>query len=190
METALHQNKTFDTIDYSDQKLTDNEFINCEFINCNFSKSDFSSIDFLDCTFKNCNLSLAVLKNTGLKNIHFTGCKLMGLDFSSSNSFLFSMKFHDCLLDYSTFIYKKLKKTDFVDCSLKDVDFSNTDLSLAVFKNCDLSNATFVECNLEKTDFRTSKNYSFDPSENKVKGTKVSHIALAGLLEKFDLNIE
>ncbi|MEO6174731.1 MAG: pentapeptide repeat-containing protein [Flavobacterium circumlabens] len=190
MEAALHQNKTFDTVDYSDQKLSDNEFINCEFINCNFSKSDFSYIDFLDCTFKNCNLSLAVLKNTGLKNINFIGCKLMGLDFSASNSFLFSMNFQDCMIDYSTFIYKKLKKTYFTDCSLKEVDFSNTDLSLAVFKNCDLSNATFVECILEKTDFRSSRNYAFDPSGNKIKRTKVSHTALAGLLEKFDLDIE
>jgi uncharacterized protein YjbI with pentapeptide repeats len=114
----------------------------------------------------------------------------MGLDFSACNSFLFSMNFEDCILDYSTFIYKKLKKTNFVDSSLKDVDFSNTDLALAVFKNCDLSNATFVECVLEKTDFRTSKNYSFDPAENKIKGTKVSHTALAGLLEKFDLSID
>ena len=114
----------------------------------------------------------------------------MGLDFSSSNSFLFSMQFQDCLLDYSTFIYKKLKKTNFIDCSLKDVDFSNTDLSLAIFKNCDLANATFLECILEKTDFRSSRNYTFDPSENKIKRTKVSHAALAGLLEKFDLDIE
>lgn len=73
---------------------------------------------------------------------------------------------------------------------MKDVDFSNTDLSLAIFKNCDLSNATFVECILEKADFRSSRNYAFDPSENKIKGTKVSHTALAGLLEKFDLDIE
>lgn len=190
MEIKLYQNRTFDTIDYSDQSLSHTEFVNCEFINCNFSKSDLSYNDFLDSTFKNCNISLAILTNTGLKNIQFIGCKLMGLDFSASNSFLFSMNFEDCLLDYSTFIYKKLKKTNFTDCSLKDVDFSNTDLSLALFKNCDLSNATFVECNLEKTDFRTSRNYTFDPSENKIKKTKVSHTALAGLLEKFDLEIE
>jgi uncharacterized protein YjbI with pentapeptide repeats len=100
------------------------------------------------------------------------------------------MSFQDCILDYSTFIYKKLKKFVFADCSLKEVDFSNTDLSLAIFKNCDLSNATFVDCTLEKTDFRTSRNYAFDPSANKIKGTKVSHTALAGLLQKFDLSIE
>lgn len=100
------------------------------------------------------------------------------------------MQFQDCLLDYSTFIYKKLKKTNFIDCSLKEVDFSNTDLSLAIFKNCDLANATFVDCILEKTDFRSSQNYTFDPAENKIKRTKVSQAALAGLLEKFDLDIE
>ncbi|WP_439649353.1 pentapeptide repeat-containing protein [Flavobacterium tagetis] len=190
MESKLYQNRTFETIDYSDQSLANTEFVNCEFINCNFSKSDLSHNDFMDSTFKNCNLSLAVLRNTGLKNIKFIGCKLMGLDFSACNSFLFSMNFEDCVLDYSTFIYKKLKKTYFTDCSLKETDFSNTDLSLAIFKNCDLSGATFVESILEKTDFRTSRNYAFDPSENKIKGTKVSHTALAGLLEKFDLFIE
>ena len=190
METKLYQNRIFDTIDYSEQRLANTEFVNCEFVNCSFSKSDLSHNDFLDCTFKNCNLSLAVLKNTGLKNIKFIGCKLMGLDFSAANSFLFSMNFQDCILDYSTFIYKKLKKTIFIDCFLKETDFSNTDLSLASFKNCDLSGATFVESILEKTDFRTSRNYSFDPSENKIKGTKVSHAALAGLLQKFDLVIE
>lgn len=189
METALHQNKTFESIDYSDQKLLDNEFINCEFINCNFSKSDLSYIDFLDCHFKNCNLSLAILKNTGLKNVKFTGCKQMGLDFSASNSFLFTVSFQDCILDYSTFIYKKLKKTVFTDCSLKEVDLSNTDLTQALFKNCDLAQATIQDSILDKTDFRTSRNYAFDPSENKIKQTKVSAIALAGLLEKFDLDI-
>ena len=121
---------------------------------------------------------MAVLKNTGLKNIKFIGCKLMGLDFSASNNFLFSMSFQDCLLDYSTFLQKKMKKTYFIDCSLKDVDFSNTDLSLALFKNCDLANATFAGRILEKTDFRTSRNYAFDPSENKVKRTKFSHVHL------------
>lgn len=190
MESKLYQNQTFESIDYSEQSLVNTEFANCKFINCNFSKSDLSHIDFMDSTFKNCNLSLAVLRNTGLKNIRFIGCKLMGLDFSACNSFLFAMNFEDCILDYSTFIYKKLKKTNFTDCSLKEADFSNTDLSLAIFKNCDLSGATFVESILEKTDFRTSRNYAFDPSENRIKGTKVSQAALAGLLGKFDLSIE
>lgn len=190
MEFQLHQHKTFENIDYSEKKISDQEFLNCEFINCNFSKTDLSHNDFLDCNFKNCNFSLAILKNTGLKNINFTGCKLLGMDFSSSNSFLFSMNFYDCILDYSTFIYKKMKKTNFIDCSLREADFSEVDLTMAVFKNCDLSNTVFQQTNLEKADFRTAKNYAFDPSENKVRKVKLSHLQLSGLLERFDLDIE
>ncbi|WP_369699882.1 pentapeptide repeat-containing protein [Flavobacterium sp. AED] len=144
----------------------------------------------MECSFKNCNFSLAVLYNTGLKNIQFIGCKLMGLDFTICNNFLFSMNFQDCILDYSTFLQKKMKKTNFVDCSLQDVDFSNADLTMALFKNSDLSNATFAGTILEKADFRTAKNYSFDPADNKMKRAKFSQGQLAGLLDKFDLDIE
>ena len=81
METALHQNKTFDTIDYSDQRLSDNEFVNCEFINCNFSKSDLTSIDFLDCTFKNCNLSFNTSKKDFTFRLLIDDLKLMPGDY-------------------------------------------------------------------------------------------------------------
>ena len=190
METVLHEGKAFENIDYSEKKLSDREFLHCEFTNCNFSKSDLSNNDFIDCNFKSCNFSLAILKNTGLKNIKFANCKLLGVDFSASSSFLFSMSFHNCVLDYSSFLQKKMKKTNFIDCSIKEADFSEVDLSMAVFKNCDLSNAIFMRTNLEKTDFRTARNYAFDPELNKVKRAKFSHFALAGLLYKFNLDID
>jgi fluoroquinolone resistance protein len=190
MDTTLHQNKTFENIDYSEQKINNSEFFKCEFINCNFSKSDLSYNDFMECSFKNCNFSLAVLQNTGLKDIIFVGCKMMGLDFTVCNNFLFSMSFQDCILDYSTFLQKKMKKTNFIDCSLQDADFSNADLTMALFKNCDLMSTVFAGTILEKADFRSAKNFSLDPSENKMKQAKFSHLQLAGLLEKFDLAIE
>ena len=190
MDLLLNQNKTFENIDYSEQKITDSEYFKCEFINCNFSKSDLSHNDFMECSFQNCNFSLAILNNTGLKSIKFIGCKLMGLDFTICNTFLFSMSFEGCILDYSTFFQKKMKKTNFMDCSLQNVDFSNVDLTMALFKNSDLSGAIFAGTNLEKADFRTAKNYSFDPGENKMKRAKFSKSQLAGLLDKFDLDLE
>src|SRR5215217_1784785 len=113
MDTLLNQNKTFENIDFSEKSLSEREFIKCEFINCNFSKSSLGHNDFIDCLFKNCNLSMATLQNTGLNNIKFIDCKLMGLDFSVSNSFSFSINFQGCILDYSTFLRRKLKKTNF-----------------------------------------------------------------------------
>lgn len=190
MDTVIHEARTFENIDYSEKKLSSREFVNCEFKNCNFTKSDLSNNDFENCTFKHCNFSLTILRNTGLRTIKFIGCKLLGIDFGISNSFSFSVAFQDSTLDYSSFFRCKMKKTNFTDCSLRQVDFGETDLSMAVFKNCDLTSASFVRTNLEKTDFRTARNYSLDPEQNKVKGAKFSHLGLSGLLYKYNLDIE
>lgn len=186
----IHEDKTFEGIDYSEKKVNYREFNSCQFISCNFQKSDLSNNDFIDCSFKSCNLSLATLNNAGMKSIIFDDCKLMGIDFHVCNNFLFSMSFINCHLDYSSFFQKKMKKTSFINCSLKEIDFAETDLSMAVFNNCDLLNTSFMRTILEKTDFRTAINYSFDPELNKVKKAKFSVAGIAGLLTKYNLDIE
>ena len=190
MNIVLQEDKTFEGIDYSGKKSSKLEFANCIFNNCNFSKADLSNDDFMDCHFKGCNFSLAVMENTGIKNSQFTGCKLMGIDFSRCNNFNFSASFENCPLDYCSFFRKKMKKTSFIDCSLKETDFTETDLSMAIFKNCDLLNACFMHSVLEKTDFRTAKNYVLDPEMNKIKKAKFSLAGIAGLLAKYDIDIE
>lgn len=190
METVLHEDKKFEKVDYSEKKLLNREFLKCEFIDCNFTKSDLSNNDFMDCNFKDCNFTLTNLQNAGLKNCKFFGCKLMGIDFSKCNSFLFSVRFQDCNLDYSSFFQIKMKKTNFIDCSIKEVDFSETDLSMAVFKNSDLLNTSFMRTNLEKADFRSAINYSIDPELNKIKKAKFSSEGLSGLLAKYNIDIE
>jgi len=190
MTSKLHEKKTFDNIDYSDQSLSKNEFIDCKFTNCDFSKSKLNDTDFINCDFTNCNFSLALLQNTGLKDIRFTKCKLLGIDFSCCNDFLFTVNFQDCIVDYSSFFKKKIKNTKFVNCSIKEVDFAEVDLSMSIFDNCDLLNASFVRTNLEKTDFRSARNYSIDPEMNRMKNAKFSNLGLAGLLYKYNLDIE
>jgi fluoroquinolone resistance protein len=190
MDTVLHEDKTFNNIDYTENKLPKSEFVDCTFINCNFSKADISHHDFLDCHFKDCNLSLAVMENTGIKNIRFTDCKLTGIDFSRCSNFLFSVSFENSPLDYCSFFRKKMKKAIFRDCSIKDADFTETDLSMAIFNNCDLLNTTFTGTILEKTDFRTARNYAFDPELNKIKKAKFSLTGVTGLLLKYNIDIE
>lgn len=190
MDKELNEDKKFENIDYTEQKIANHEFVNCEFINCNFSKSNLSNSDFMDCVFKECNLSMAILNNTGIKNIQFIACKLMGINFSICNNFLFSASFTNCQLDYAVFYKKKMKKTPFIDCSLKNADFTETDLSMVSFANCDLLNATFVNTVLEKVDFRAAKNYTLDPELNSIKKAKFSHLNLAGLLAKYNIDIE
>jgi fluoroquinolone resistance protein len=190
MDASINLDKTFENEDFSGKKLTSNEYDNCEFVNCNFTGSILNNADFMDCTFKNCNFSLAVVEEARIKNIKFIGCKLMGLDFSKCNDFLFSASFENCHMDYCSFYKKKMKKTSFVDCSLKDVDFAEVDLSGSIFKNCDLLNASFMQTILEKADLRTAINYSLDPELNKIKKARFSQFGIAGLLVKYNIDIE
>lgn len=107
-----NQANVFEGVDYSERKINQQEFDDCTFLNCNFSKSDLRAIEFIDCCFNGCNLSLALLEGAGIKNIEFKDCKLMGVDFSKSNDFLFSASFENCQLDYCSFYKKKLKKSE------------------------------------------------------------------------------
>lgn len=190
MKQQLFDEELFENKDYSETKLSGHEFLHCEFRNCDFTKTDLSNNEFSDCLFINCNFSLALLNNTGLQNITFDRCKLMGLDFSRCNDFSFSTTFRHCAMDYCSFFKKKMKKTLFTECSLREVDFTEADLSMAAFQQCDLLHATFDQTILESADFRTARNYSLDPELNKVRKAKFSYMGLAGLLGKYDLEVE
>lgn len=189
-ETLTHEDKIFTDIDYVEKRLKNREFVRCEFINCDFSKSDLSNNDFVDCIFKQCNFSLTVVSGTGFRDVTFSGCKILGVDFSKCNKFLFSFTFDYSHIDYSTFYGTKLRKTKFTECTLKETDFEAADLTSSIFNNCDLSGSTFVRTILDKTDFRTARNFSLDPGVNTMKQTKFSALNLAGLLFKYNLDID
>ena len=190
MKEKVNDHENFTNISYSGQKITNTEFIDCTFERCDFSNSVLSENDFIDCSFESCNFALAKLNGSGLKDVHFMDCKMIGINFDHCSDFLFAVSFQKCLLDYSSFASKKMKRVKFTDCSLKEVDFTSVDLSMAVFANCDLSRAVFHTCNLEKADFRTAFNYAFDPEFNQLKKARFSLSGVAGLLGKYNIEIE
>jgi uncharacterized protein YjbI with pentapeptide repeats len=190
MKETHHSDKTFDKINYSNKAISGREFEACTFSNCDFSGANLANNNLIDCTFENCNLSMIRLEHTGLKSISFHNCKLMGVDFSTCNEFLFAVSFDGCILDYTSFIRRKLKKTTLRDCSIKDANFTQSDLTGSAFINCDLSRTIFQQTILEKADFRSANNYSIDPEVNRIKKAKFSLTGLAGLLEKYDIMIE
>ncbi|MDO6437147.1 pentapeptide repeat-containing protein [Cyclobacterium sp. 1_MG-2023] len=189
MESESFINETFDQVDYSENRMEGEAYEQCLFSNCNFFNSDLCRIEFMDCQFFNCNFSMTSIIDAAFKNVAFQQCKLMGIDFSKCDDFLFSASFTGCTLDYSIFQAKNLKKAKFDHCSLKDVDFSNADLSFAIFDTCNLLQATFYNSILEKADFRTAINYSFDPAYNKIKKAKFSLEGLPGLLSKYNIEV-
>ncbi len=115
---------------------------------------------------------------------------MIGIQFSDANAFGLSFTFEDCILTNASFYKNKIKKTKFINTKLNEVDFSETDLSESVFDNCDLSAAIFSFTHLERTDLRTSYNYSIDIENNKIKKSKHSVHQLVGLLDKFQITVE
>ena len=190
MEPAYTHDKTFDRNDYTHTSLTKGEYENCTFKSCNFADNDLSLFKFTDCEFIGCNLSLAKLNKTALQEIKFKDCKMLGLRFDTCADFNLSFSFDNCTLDHSSFYKTKIKKTIFKNSQLREADFTECDLTSSLFDNCDLNRATFDNTIIEKSDFRTSYNYSIDPERNRLKKAKFSIHGVAGLLDKYDIEID
>lgn len=189
-QNKLVENLTFENTDYTGKIISNNEFYRCHFYRCNFSDCNLSHNTFIDCSFADCNLSMLKITGSGLKNVTFKGSKLIGVDFSECNDFLFKVDFENCILDYSYYSKKKMAKTTFKICSIKDANFSETDLTLAVFNQCDLSGTVFERTNLSGTDFSSSYNFVIDPEANRIKNARFSQQGLSGLLQKYGIIIE
>jgi uncharacterized protein YjbI with pentapeptide repeats len=162
----------------------------CQFRHCNFAHANLSNLMFRNCTFDACDMSLAKLGGTGLQEVRFANCKLLGITFSDCRKLLLQMEFERCLLKLSVFSGLDLKNTSFVDCDLQEADFTGANMSGAAFGNCDLKKALFFHTNLEKADFRTAYNYSISPENNRLRKARFSMHGIAGLLDAYDINIE
>lgn len=182
------QDQTFNRIFIKDLCLNETYEL-CHFIQCNFSNADFSGFSLESCIFDNCNFTTSKFGNALLNDCTFLHCKMIGMDFTHCQGLSASRHFEECLLDYANFFKMTLNKAIFKNCSLKEASFSETNLSSASFDGCDLFRAEFLHTNLEKTDFRTATNYAFDPNINKIKKAKFSITGVAGLLQKFNIEI-
>jgi uncharacterized protein YjbI with pentapeptide repeats len=115
---------------------------------------------------------------------------MLGLHFENCNKFGLSVSFDNCNLSHSSFYQLKLKMTTFKNSNFHEVDFTECDLTGSVFDSCDFMKATFENSIIEKADFRTSFNYSIDPEKNRIKKAIFSLTGIAGLLDKYDIEID
>jgi uncharacterized protein YjbI with pentapeptide repeats len=190
MKRIFSEGMNFESLKFQDTVLEVGDYENCIFRNCDFSRSDLSNINFLGCEFRECNLSLSRLAQTSFRDAKFINCKLLGLHYEDCNNLMISFEFDGCIMDLSSFYKLKLKKTVFRNSKIIEADFTETDLSNSLFKNCDLQRTTFKNTNLEGVDFRTSFNYSIDPDLNRIRKAKFSLPGIAGLLDKYDIDID
>jgi len=186
MKESYIQDQTFE----QGQVFGRGEYENCLFRGCDLSEADLSQYSFINCTFDACNLSLAKLHKTLINHVHFKDCKMLGLRFDSCNPIGLSFSFKGCQLQHASFYRIKSRRTRFSKCLLVEVDFVEADFTEAVFEECDLSGAIFDHTVLEKADFRTAYHISLDPENNRIKKARFSILGIAGLLDKYEIDIE
>lgn len=170
-------------------KVEREEYENCTFRQCDLAESNLSGAKFIDCVFLSCNLSLCKLDGATFQDVRFEDCKLLGLRFDTASAFGFSISAQNCQLQHASFFRAKLRKVKFDHCQLQGVDFGEADLTEATFGHCDLRDAIFDRSVLEKADFRTAYGFSIDPEKNKMKKARFSVQNLAGLLDKYGLQL-
>lgn len=83
-----------------------------------------------------------------------------------------------------------MKGSTFNNSSLIAIDFMATDLTGAQFYNCNLYRSVFEKAIANKVDFRTSFNYTIDPSKTKLKKAQFALKELKGLLYKHDIIVQ
>ena len=175
---------------YGEQDLNLKEFECCTFNNCDFSECVFLAVTFIDCTFNDCLFSGAKINYVALRTVFFNRCKMEEVNFAMCDKLIFEIHFNDCVLDFSKFYTLKLKGTSFIDCSIIAVDFMSADLTEVVFDNCDLYRSEFAKAIANKTNFKTSYNYTIDPTKTKIKKAIFSLDGLKGLLYKYDIIVK
>lgn len=189
MNQEFYHDQVFKNVDYTQSPFLKGEYDNCTFIDCKFEAVYLSAITFLECTFDTCDMTNTKVKSTSFNEVDFVNCKLLGVDFSVCNDFLFEATFQGCKLELASFAKLKIKQTTFRTSNLREVDFTGANLENSVFDDCDLTAAIFENTNLGKADFSTAYNYTIDPSLNQLKKAKFSRSEIHGLLTKFDIKI-
>lgn len=179
----------YNNIFYDENEVNLKEFETCIFNDCNFSQCNFIGVTFSDCTFNDCVFNEAKINHVALRGVLFNRCKLENVNFSMCDKLIFEVYFKECNLDFSKFYTLKLRKTTFVDCSLVAVDFMSANLTEVVFDNCDLYRSEFAGANATKANFKSSYNYTIDPTKTKIKKAIFSLKEVKGLLFKHELFI-
>ncbi|MDZ7845911.1 MAG: pentapeptide repeat-containing protein [Owenweeksia sp.] len=189
MNELFSEGKTYEKEDFSLKALPKGDYDQCQFINCHFSGVHLSNYNFIGCDFNECDLSNVRLGGTGLKEVRFVKCKMVGTQFTECNPFLLAIDFEDCQLDFAVFNDLNLPGTSFMKCQLKEVDFSGANLNQVEFQGCDMENTHFENTKLEQADFRWARNFSIDPELNNLRKARFSKHNLSGLLHKYKLDI-
>ena len=180
----------YNNLTYGEEEVNFKEFECCTFIHCDFSQCVFLAVTFIDCVFNDCNFNATKINYVALRTVTFNRCGMKEVNFAMCDKLIFDIAFTYCVLDFAKFYTLKLKGTSFMHCSLIAVDFMSADLTEVVFDACDLYRSEFAKAIADKANFKTSYNYTIDPTKTKIKKAVFALEGLKGLLAKYEVVVE
>ncbi len=163
-------------------------FERCRFERTVLQAADLGGCRFLDCTFDGVNLSGATVDDVVLQGCLFTACKAVAIDFSRAAR-ITATRFDECLLDDCAFVECDLRHAAMSRCRLRRTVFTGADLRDADLSRTDLSGAVFGRTRLGKADLRGATGYAIHPSENDLRGARVSLPEAAALLAALGIEV-
>jgi fluoroquinolone resistance protein len=162
--------------------LAGKELYRCTLRNIQLHASQWSRTRLEECVFESCDLSHAKTARLTLRDVSFKNCKLMGVDWSSLESYPV-VRFESCNLRYASFVRLALNKTCFLGSVLSEASFVETQLVDASFEGCELSAARFDRCDLRRASFADTRGLLLDTKINNVKGARIPVEAALRLAE-------
>jgi len=188
-EKDIYSQETFSKLILTEETIESRVFDECEFIDCLFIGCKFEKCRLLNCKFEKCDLSNIVPMNSEFREVKFTNCKTIGIDWTRAGK-LKELQFSECLVNYSNFRLLKLPKTVIKKCEVKDVDFIETNLKDSNLSRSDFENSIFFKSDLSGVDFSHATNYTIDVNNNILKKTRFSLPEALSLLSNLDIIVE
>lgn len=184
----------FSELELGSADLHSSQFNDCTFELSKFTEARLTGSRWVDCVFSDCDLSLVDFSNSALSGVRFERCKLVGVNWTLADWDLRRLDdrlhFNDCNLSHSTFIGLKLHKLEIIDCQATNLDFRGADLFGVDFSGSDLTGTLFGDTDLRQADFRSARNYSLSPLQNKLKDAAFSLPEAMSLLYQMDIRLE
>jgi uncharacterized protein YjbI with pentapeptide repeats len=188
-ERDTYFQETFSKLALTEETLYSKVFDECDFIDCVLIGCRFEKCRLLNCKFDKCDLSNIIPMNSEFREVKFTNCKAIGIDWTRAGK-IKELNFTECLLNYSNFRLLKLPETVIKKCEVKDADFIETDLKDSIFSSSNLENSIFFKTDLSGVDFTHATNYTIDVNNNKLKKTRFSLPEALSLLSNLDIIVE
>ena len=184
-----YSQETFSKLALAEKTIESKVFDECEFTDCILIGCKFEKCRFLNCKFEKCDLSNIVPMNSEFREVKFSNCKAIGIDWTRAEK-IKELNYSECLVNYSNFRLLKLPKTIIRKCEVKDVDFIETDLKDSNLADSDFENSIFFKTNLSGVDFTHATNYAIDVNNNTLKKTRFSLPEALSLLSNLDIIVE